>query len=119
MNDAGDMSEFRAAMRRLPPPISCFANGAACPWCGVVHRAVTFGENECTECRKYFCFGYPDWHSGKDPISWVPFPFRAWDETGRKASMFPDWKPNDLLKSHYHDKAEEATGIRTHGSKPQ
>ena len=111
--------EFAEAVRRLPPPITCFANGAPCPWCGWIHKTVTFGSNACLGCAKHFCFGYPDWHEGKDPVSWVPFPNREFDALGGKASLLPDWTPTDLLKSHYHDKAEEASGIHADDSKPQ
>lgn len=114
-----DYDEFRKAIKKLPPPIRCFANGAACPWCGAMHETVTFGEMGCVECGKAFCFGYPDWHGDKEPISYVNFPWREWDALGQKADMLPDWKPNDRLKHHYHQKVEEYTGIEPDYSKPQ
>lgn len=102
---------FAEAFRRIPIPVTCFSDGAACPWCGLLHRTVTFGQNECLECKRPFWFGYPDWHSGKDPISFVPFPFKEWDALGGNPAMLEDWKPNDRLKRLYHMKVEEKTGI--------
>lgn len=117
MNDEKD--EFAKALRKLPPSISCFANGAACPWCGVIHRTVTFGEMTCAECRRAWCFGYPDWHVGVDPISYVNFPWKEWDAMGRRADILEDWQPTDLLKAHYHQQMEDRTGIYPNEGKPQ
>lgn len=103
--------EFVKAMMKLPPPLVCFSNGAACPWCGVVHTTVTFGENNCIECGRYFCFGYPDWHPGLDPISHVPFPHKEFSAVGGRADLMPDWEPTDLLKLHYHENKVRETGI--------
>ena len=106
------MSEnFQKAIRKLPPPVPCFANGAICPWCGAVHATITFGENTCIECGKFFAFGYPDWHQGDDPISHVPFPWKEFEAVGQNPDALPDWEPNDRLKSHYHDIKERETGI--------
>ena len=110
--------EFRAAMKKIPPPISCFSNGAACPWCGVLHRTITFGENNCQSCGQYFCFGYPDWWEGEDPCSFVPFPFKEFYECGEKASMLKDWTPNDVLKALYFQKSEERLGVYADTSTP-
>ncbi|EHK57674.1 hypothetical protein MAXJ12_08719 [Mesorhizobium alhagi CCNWXJ12-2] len=69
--------------------------------------------NNCEECGKSYAFGYPDggWHEGKDPISWVPFPFREFDATGRRADLLPVWEPNERLKEVYFRKAEETLGV--------
>lgn len=114
-----EWNEFLEAARRIPKPIECFSDGASCPWCGCMHRTVTFGANGCDECAREFYFGYPDWSSHDGPVSWVPFPHREFDAVGRKARFLDDWKPNDRLKHHYHQKAEESTGIFTDRSKPQ
>lgn len=111
--------EFIKASRKLPPPITCFSDGAACPWCGEMHKTVTFGANGCSNCRREFFFGYPDWHSGDDPVSWVPFPHREFEAVGRLARFIEDWEPNDQLKHHYHQKAEERTGIYADKGNPQ
>lgn len=114
-----DHEEFTRALARLPPPISCFSDGAACPWCGCLHATVTFGHNECQECGHGFLFGYPQggWHEGKDPISWVEFPWRAFDAMGQKASALKDWKPNERLQRLYFQKSEEALGIQADTSR--
>ena len=104
-------TEFVRAVKRLPPPVTCFANGACCPWCGGLNKTVTFGAmNACGECGKAFAFGYPDWHEGKDPVSWVPFPFKEFAAVGERADMVPEWHPNERLKAIYFQKAEEAIG---------
>ena len=103
--------EFALALSKLPPPIECFTDGAACPWCGAIHTTVTFGENECGECRHGFSFGYPPWNESDSPSSWVDFPHREFEAMGCRASVFAEWKPNDRLKAHYHQKWEEKTGI--------
>lgn len=110
--------EFAKALARIPVPIECFTNGAACPWCGFIHRTITFGENACDDCRKPFLFGYPDYYTGDAPISHVPFPHREFDELGARADLLPKWEPNDLLKQHYHQKTEEKTGIYSDKQKP-
>lgn len=102
---------FVEAFQKLPPAVPCFANGAPCPWCGEVHATITFGDNVCVVCNKYFCFGYPDWHTGADPISHVPFPWKEFDAVGQNPDTLLDWEPTDLLKSHYHDIKERETGI--------
>jgi hypothetical protein len=102
--------EFKKAIKKLPPPVSCFSNGACCPWCGGLSKTVTFGMNNCEECGKAYAFGYPEWHSEKDPVSWVPFPWKELDATGGKASLLPDWKPNERLQQIYFRKAEENLG---------
>ncbi len=103
--------KFVAALKKLPPPISCFSDGAACPWCGDLQKTVTFGENVCALCSKPFCFGYPDWHPGDDPLSHVPFPWREFDAVGQNPDALPNWKPNALLKDLYYDiRVREAGG---------
>lgn len=114
-----DSSEFSKAVRKLPPQVSCFANGALCPWCGWLHATITFGGNNCLNCAKFFQFGYPEWHEGKDPVSWVPFPFREFEALGGRADLLPDWKPNHAIKQARHEKVEEATGIYADRSMPQ
>lgn len=106
-----NMEEFKKAIAKLPPSIECFSNGAVCPWCGEVHKTITFGQNLCVECSRGFWFGYPDWYEGKEPISHVPFPHWEFDALGGKADLLPDWEPTELLKLHYHTIAERKTGI--------
>lgn len=104
--------EFRKALTRLPPPISCFSNGACCPWCGGLAKTVTFGMNNCEECGKPFAFGYPEWCESKEgPQSWVPFPWREFDAVGHRADCLPDWQPNERLKEIYFQKTEERLGV--------
>lgn len=110
MADDAASVEFSKALRKLPPPVTCFSNGAVCPWCGSLHRTVTFGHNECDECSRPFGFGYPDWHEGKDPISWVQFPFKEFEAVGHRADALDDWKPNERLQQIYFQKAEESLG---------
>lgn len=114
MSDSQDREteEFRLVLSRLPPPVSCFSNGACCPWCGGMHKTVTFGMNICEDCGKSYAFGYPEWHEGKDPISWVPFPWREFYAMGKKVSILPPWKPNERLQEIYFQKAEEMLGVR-------
>lgn len=112
-------SEFAKAFKKIPPPISCFANGAVCPWCGKLHKTITFGANGCIACKREFFFGYPDWENGKEPVSFVPFPSREFSALGGKASLLEDWKPNDVLKHIYHDKAEERLGVYADKDNPQ
>lgn len=113
-NDA----EFMAAIRKLPRPVTCFANGAACPWCGDLHATVTFGINECAECSRKFCFGYPDWHEGKDPVSWVNFPWKEWDALGQRADLIENWTPNKRLQQIYFQQAEDKIGVWADTAKP-
>ncbi|WP_319499313.1 hypothetical protein [uncultured Cohaesibacter sp.] len=95
------MANFSAALGKIPPAIPCFSNGAICPWCGMLHETVTFGQNECTECRRQFLFGIPvgwetripDW-----PESWVDFPSHEFDLLGGNASLIPEFVPTDRLK---------------------
>lgn len=112
MSNASD--EFAKALKKLPPPLSCFADGAGCPWCGKLHRTVSFGKNICEECDRPFLFGYPDWHPGKDPLSWVNFPWAAFDALGGRADVLPSWEPNERLRHHYFQKAEESLGVSAH-----
>lgn len=123
MNDAPipedkERDEFVKAMRRLPVPITCFSNGAACPWCGAIHKTVTFGLNSCIECERPFAFGYPDWHTSKDPISWVNFPLKEFSALGGRADALAPWEPNERLKAHYFQKAEEHLGVEADGTTP-
>jgi hypothetical protein len=118
MSDDKARDEFVEALRRLPRPISCFSNGAACPWCGALHATVTFGPNSCVECERPFYFGYPEWHSGKDPVSWVHFPYKEFEALGGRASVLAAWQPNDLLKQHYFQKSEEQLGVSADRSNP-
>lgn len=113
------LSEVSKAFAKLPPPISCFANGAVCPWCGSLHETITFGDNLCDGCQKPFGFGYPEGYDGKDPASFVAFPWKEFDALGGRSSLMPDWKPNDALKSHYHQKAEERSHVKSTESNPQ
>ena len=106
--------EFKKAFCKLPPPVPDYANGAVCPWCGEIHQTITYGENNCQSCAKFFCFGYPDWDSGPGPISWVPFPWKEFDAVGQKASAFADWQPNEVLRAIYFEMAEKRIG-RTAG----
>jgi hypothetical protein len=106
-----EREEFTKALKRLPPEVSCFANGACCPWCGGLNKTVTFGMNNCQECGKEYAFGYPDWHEGKDPVSWVPFPWREFDALGKRADVLPEWKPNERLQRIYFQKTEERLGV--------
>lgn len=105
-----DHEEFSKALRRLPVPVSCFSNGACCPWCGGLNKTVTFGMNNCIECGKEYAFGYPDWHPEKDPLSWVPLPWREFDACGGRADLIPVFEPNDRLKQIYFQKSEEHIG---------
>jgi hypothetical protein len=105
-----DHEEFSKALRRLPLPVSCFSNGACCPWCGALNKTVTFGMNGCVECGKEYAFGYPDWHSEKDPVSWVPFPWREFEACGGRADLIPEFKPNERLQQIYFQKTEEHLG---------
>lgn len=111
-------AEFSKALRRLPPPITCFSNGAVCPWCGSIHKTVTFGPNACVECERSFLFGYPDWHEGKDPISWVHFPFKEFEALGGKSEALAPWTPNDRLKAFYFQNSEEHLGAWADASMP-
>ena len=107
------MDDFAEAFRRIPPPISAFANGAACPWCGSLHRTVTFGLNECHDCKRPFRFGAPDWAEPDGAImSWVDFPHREFDELGRKPNLLPPWEPTPLLIAHYRQKERETASRR-------
>lgn len=112
--------EFCKALMKLPVPVSCYSNGAICPWCGCLHETITFGVNACMECERPFSFGYPEagWHEGKAPISWVNFPFKEFDAVGGKASALSDWKPNERLQRIYFEKTEEHIGVYADASKP-
>ena len=111
-----DREEFRKAIAKIPVPISCFSDGAVCPWCGCHHRTVTFGMNRCEGCQRSFGFGCPDWHEGKDPISYVNFPHMEFHALGGKAKYLDEWKPNDRLKEIYFQKSEETLGVRARDS---
>ena len=106
------MDEFKTALAKLPRPVPDYANGAVCPWCGHIHQTITYGENNCQSCARFFCFGYPDWDSGPGPISWVPFQWKEFDAVGRKASALEDWTPNDALQTIYFEMAEKRLGRR-------
>jgi hypothetical protein len=107
---AKDMTEFAEIIRRLPKPIACFGNGAACPWCGDLHVTVTFGQNLCKDCGRPFLFGYPHWAEKDEPLSWVDYPFRELDALGERASLLPKWEMNDRLKQLHFQKVEEKFG---------
>lgn len=98
-----DRECFHQAILGLPPPVSCFADGAICPWCGAHHETITFGCNNCAECHRFFVFGFPDWGEcvrGR-PESFVPFPWKQWDAFKNKANAIPRFVPNDRLKRAY------------------
>lgn len=118
MSKDKDFDEFAQALRRLPVPISCFSDGACCPWCGAVKNTVTFGMNVCEECDRSYAFGYPDWHDQKDPISWVPFPSYEFDALGGKADLIPVFRPNKRLQEIYFRKSEEQLGMFADVTKP-
>lgn len=109
-----ETAEFAKALKRLPPLLSCFSDGAGCPWCGFVHRSVTFGKNHCEECARPFLFGYPEWREGEDPVSWVEFPWAEFDALGGRADLLPEWRPNERLRHHYFHMAEEQLGVSAH-----
>jgi hypothetical protein len=113
-----DEEEFSLAVRKLPQPVSCFSDGACCPWCGGISGTVTFGMNACVECEKPYAFGYPDWHAGKDPVSWVPFPFSEFFALGSSAELIPDFHPNKRLLEIYFQQAEESLGIHADTARP-
>jgi hypothetical protein len=110
--------EFSRALRRLPPPVPCFSDGACCPWCGSVSASVTFGMNSCEECGKGFAFGFPEWSDGKTPVSWVPFPWKEYYALGERADLLPTWEPNERLQAIYFEQAEERLGIYADRSAP-
>lgn len=112
MENDPEFIEFTKALSRLPRPVACFRNGAACPWCGGLNISVTFGQNSCFECGQSYLFGYPDWWNRQDPCSWVPFPHREFDACGRRADLIPEFKPNQRLQEIYFEAAEENLGKR-------
>lgn len=112
-----EAQEFAKAMARIPRPVICFANGAVCPWCGSLHKTVTFGANECVGCHRSFCFGYPDWLEGKEPVSYVPFPWKEWDAF-KRADLMENWVPNKALKEIYFRQTEEQIGIFANAGQP-
>nr|WP_321482316.1 hypothetical protein [uncultured Cohaesibacter sp.] len=94
-------ANFAAALGKIPPPIPCFSNGVCCPWCGFLHETITFGQNECMECRRQFLFGFPgEWETRIPgcPESWVNFPSYEFHILGDKASLIPEFVPTDRLK---------------------
>jgi hypothetical protein len=111
--------EFKAALAKLPLPVTDYSNGAVCPWCGELHRTITYGGNNCQSCARFFCFGYPDWDAGPGPMSWVPFPWKEFDAVGQKASALADWKPNDVLQAIYFEMAEKRIGKSASDGGPQ
>ena len=118
MNERGaEEQEFTKAMAKLPRPIVCFANGVVCPWCAELHKTVTFGRNECAECHRTFFFGYPDWLEGKEPVSYVNFPWREWDAF-KRADLMENWAPNKRLKEIYFQQTEEQIGMFANTNQP-
>lgn len=120
MGDGDDSktAEVRKALSRIPIPVTCYSNGGVCPWCGALHKTVTFGANECNECSRPFYFGYPDWHEGKDPVSWVAFPWKEFYALGERAEALAPWQPNKRLQEIYFQKSEESLGTYADESKP-
>jgi hypothetical protein len=114
-----EYAEFSKALAKIPRQVPCYSNGAVCPWCGKLHGTVSFIEaNVCTACDRSYLFGYPDWHEGKDPISYVNFPWKAWDAFGHSAEHIGNWEPNDQLKSIYFQQTEERIGIYADAATP-
>jgi len=112
MDDNQDREEFRKALSRLPRPVPCFSDGACCPWCGEITATITFGMNNCEECGKAYAFGYPDWGEGKEPMSWVPFPWKEYYALGERAELLAPWEPNKRLQTIYFEQAEQHVGIQ-------
>lgn len=108
-NDPGD-DAFKQAIRRLPPPIADFADGAACPWCGWLHKTITYGRNTCAECGRGFLFGHPQWAVNKESLSWVEFPWKEFDALGQRPELIEQWVPNLQIKSLHFQKTEERLG---------
>lgn len=118
MSDQDAVSqEFTKAMAKIPRPIVCFADGAVCPWCGCLHKTVTFGRNECDGCQRSYCFGYPDWLEGKEPVSYVNFPWKEFDAF-KRADLMENWVPNKRLKEIYFQQSELQLGMFANVSKP-
>lgn len=108
-----DTKAFTEALKRIPPPLSAFANGAGCPWCGALHQTVTFGLNTCQDCARPFCFGAPDWADPDDSIvSWVEFPHREFDALGRRPELLPPWSPGPVLIALYRQKQRDTARRR-------
>lgn len=117
MSGDNEAEEFARALRKLPRQVACFSNGVVCPWCGWLHETITFGNNECGGCSRQFAFGYPDWHEGKDPVSWVNFPWKEWDAF-KRADLMERWSPNKRLQEIYFQQAEEKVGRWADTTKP-
>lgn len=113
------LKQFSEACKRIPRPIACAADGVYCPWCGQVHRTITFGKNECDDCQRLFWFGYPGWWDRKDPCSFVPFPHREWEACGKKAELLPHFNPTQILQEIYFRDAEEHLGVYADMDNPQ
>lgn len=102
---------FAEAVRRLPPPIADFADGAACPWCGWLHRTITYGRNTCHDCGRGFLFGHPNWAVNKESVSWVEFPWKEFQAMGERPELIEQWQPNTQIKALHFQKAEEHLGV--------
>lgn len=115
MNQRGtvsdEISSFCEALKRLPPPMTDFSNGAGCPWCGWLHTTVTYGDNQCEACGRGFQFGHPDWTDDNECWTWVAFPHRQWELLGRRMEVIAKWIPNEIIKALHFQKAEEALGV--------
>lgn len=113
------LDQFAAALKRLPRPISDFGDGAACPWCGALHKTVTYGRNFCDECRHEFRFGHPEWGAGKECWTWVDFPWKEFEALGNRADLVEKWVPNLRVKGLHFQKAEERIGKEADEGNPQ
>lgn len=98
-----EMAQFARLMQGVPRQIPTFSDGVACPWCGLIHQVVTFGSNECLECRRQFIFGFPEWGSVFDwcPDTFVACPHKEFREMGRRGDILPIFEPNERLRRLY------------------
>ena len=103
-----ELSQFSRLLRGIPYPIPMFDNCVFCPWCGSMHETVTFGENECDECRKIFIFGVPHWGSSFEgrAETFVNCPHKEFEDMGRRGDILPLFEPNEKLKDVYRQVKE-------------
>lgn len=111
-----EIRRFTEAFKRLPRPLPCFNDGAFCPWCGAFHTTLTFGENQCDNCRGSFCFGYPEWGSiiPDRPETFVPFPHREWEAVGEQPHLVGTYVDTPRLRDA-HLQVEEYLMEVKHG----